>query len=65
MSCQIKENFENDEIELWVDGEFRAGWNMVDIPKEIKPVIEGMLDKAVEAGEHNHFLKVRKLICGI
>ena len=59
---QIKYNPEEDTIELWIDGEFQAGWSNFDVPEDIKGRICAMIDDAVEVGERKKSAEIRKVL---
>lgn len=50
MSIKIIQCEEENETQLFIDGEFLAGWTRFEIPSEIKGRLEYMMTKCFDAG---------------
>jgi|13_taG_2_1085334.scaffolds.fasta_scaffold296940_1 hypothetical protein len=59
---KIKYNSEQNTIELWIDGTFKAGWDAFDIPEGIEGRICNMIDYAVAVGERKKADEIRKVL---
>jgi hypothetical protein len=62
MSAYIRQNKEENETQLIVNGEYQAGWAPFEIPKEIKGKLDNMLAQAVEVGQRLKAEEIRKVL---
>jgi hypothetical protein len=60
--ARLTKNKENDLLEMFINGQFEAGWGMDDLPKEIKGKVENMLEVAFAAGQSARSAEIKKLI---
>ena len=59
---RIVNNEEEKQTQLVIDGKFIAGWELFDLPEDVKGKLDNMLDDAVEYGKLLKEKEIREVL---
>jgi len=53
---------DDDSKEMWIDGEFVAGWLAFEVSDDAKGKLENMIERAVKYGEDKKQKEIKKVL---
>lgn len=58
--ARIVDNLDDDTTELFIDGEYQAGWNLIELTDRQEGIVCSMIETAVKFGEKKKAEEIRK-----